>query len=83
MKFYCPECRQALCPDCLPKHKEHAFVGASHEFREQKMAEVKELRNVVQTRQNELMDFIMLLKEKKKEIKKNQALQKDLLNECF
>jgi ATP sulfurylase len=83
VKFYCPDCRQAVCPDCLPKHKAHPFVASSHEFREQKLAEVKELRNVVQTRQNELMDFIVKLKERKKEMKKNQAMQKGLLDECF
>ena len=35
------------------------------------------------TRQTELMDFIILLKNRKRELKKNLTLQKDRMLDCF
>lgn len=37
----------------------------------------------MELKQNELMDFIVSMKEKKKELKKNLASQKQRINECF
>jgi hypothetical protein len=42
--------------------------------RESKLSEVRDLRAQVSTRQTELMDFILLLKSRKRELKKNFTL---------
>jgi hypothetical protein len=47
------------------------FVKLIYLVRESKLAEVRDLRTQVTTRQTELMDFILLLKARKRELKKN------------
>ena len=41
--------------------------------REQKLGALKGLKLSIETRQNEMMDFIVQMKEKKQEMKKNLA----------
>ena len=51
--------------------------------RESKLAEVRDLRSQVTTRQTELMEFILLLKARKRELKKNLGVQRERMQLCF
>ena len=59
------------------------IVTISFVVRESKLAEVRDLRSQVTTRQTELMDFILLLKARKRELKKNLGVQRERMQLCF
>jgi hypothetical protein len=44
---------------------------------------LKGLRSSIETRQNEMMDFIVCMKERKKELKTNLEQQRARIAECF
>lgn len=93
VRFYCQDCLHPLCAECLSAHKTHNFLTGNHDckhtfitsflVRENKLGLLKDLKIAMDRKQSELMDFIVYLKDRKKDLKKNMREQLKRISDCF